>query len=260
MIREAIDRILELSRPNILEANGSQYTDKTLNRIQEELRAEPLKFDTLSGMVQYIIKMKQERKEGAYILQVNDYNKVSFYSQLDGDRKRETLAIAEYVGPKFRFGSFYEAESFIIAMQSMFKDISETPKDGFEALTENAEGGNKDDRAVVMRFAGSVKSGTIKEYGDDGIGQAATIKMGISGMNVAQVPNPCELTPFRTFTEVEQPTSKFIFRAKDERGTGVEFALFEADGGAWKTEAMRNIKEYLVQNLLTTEDDILIVS
>ena len=58
------------------------------------------------------------------------------------------------------------------------------------------------------------------------------------------LPNPVTLRPFRTFTEVEQPASSFVFRAKQKDG-GMEFMLVEADGGAWRGEAMRNIKEYM---------------
>ena len=38
--------------------------------------------------------------------------------------------------------------------------------------------------------------------------------------------------------------SKFVLRVSDKRGDP-ELALFEADGGAWKLEAMRLIKEWL---------------
>lgn len=57
------------------------------------------------------------------------------------------------------------------------------------------------------------------------------------------VPNPVNLIPYRTFLEVQQPASDFIFRMKSS--CGVQCAILEADGGAWKNEAMNNIKEYL---------------
>ena len=67
------------------------------------------------------------------------------------------------------------------------------------------------------------------------------------GANVesVEVPNPIDLQPFRTFLEVDQPTSAFVFRI-DKAG---RCALFEADGGIWKNEAMENIKEYLEEKL-----------
>ena len=65
----------------------------------------------------------------------------------------------------------------------------------------------------------------------------------------AMVPNPVNLCPFRTFIEVGQPASSFVFRMRQNRDEGVECAIFEADGGAWKNAAMENIKEYLQAEL-----------
>lgn len=36
-----------------------------------------------------------------------------------------------------------------------------------------------------------------------------------------------------------------MFRMRQDERNGVECAIFEADGGAWKNAAMKNIKEYL---------------
>ena len=56
------------------------------------------------------------------------------------------------------------------------------------------------------------------------------------------------LTPFRTFYEVEQPESEFVFRIEN-RGDAPKFKLIEADGGRWKYEAMQQIKEYILKKL-----------
>lgn len=82
--------------------------------------------------------------------------------------------------------------------------------------------------------------------GDDGISQQVTIKTGVATVGNAIVPNPVTLKPYRTFVEVEQPESKFIFRMKD----GPTAALFEADGGVWRNKAMHEIKKYIYENLL----------
>lgn len=63
------------------------------------------------------------------------------------------------------------------------------------------------------------------------------------------IPSPVTLKPYRTFTEVEQPESQFVFRMKEDKYDGVQCALFEADGGAWKLGAMEYIKEYLEREL-----------
>ncbi|NQK92942.1 hypothetical protein HO498_01330 [Streptococcus suis] len=58
-------------------------------------------------------------------------------------------------------------------------------------------------------------------------------------------PNPVTLRPYRTFAEVEQPASQFIYRI-DKAGY---MALFEADGGKWKLDAINNIATYLKSKL-----------
>ena len=49
----------------------------------------------------------------------------------------------------------------------------------------------------------------------------------------------------------KQPASKFVFRMNNS--CGVSCALFEADGGEWKLEAMENIQRYLEASLAECE-------
>ena len=62
----------------------------------------------------------------------------------------------------------------------------------------------------------------------------------------AKTPNPVTLRPYRTFNEVEQPASQFIFRINKM----ANLALFEADGGKWQLEAIGNIARYLAKELV----------
>ena len=84
------------------------------------------------------------------------------------------------------------------------------------------------------------------------------MKTGIASKGEAIVPSPVTLKPFRTFVEVEQPLSNFVFRMKQDRYDGIQCALFEADGGAWKIAAMREIKTYLKEQLEGMEGFIVI--
>jgi len=155
------------------------------------------------------------------------------FSSLDADHQRETLAVVKAEIPEFSFGQFIGNEEFVIGVQSKF-------------LNEDAEA---NDKPIILQFAGNVKAGTVAEYGDTGVGQKAAIKKGVASLQEVEVPSPCRLMPYRTFTEVAQPMSNFIFRVKDNDRYGVTCALFEADGGAWKNEAKANIKAYLEKEL-----------
>ena len=243
MIKEALQYIVGLGKAEITEVvlpDGikGMYSDKPLNRLETPMPlASELTFHTLTGLVDYI-KSGTDAMLPKMLLEVQSPTKVKLYSQLNDKRKREYLVEACAMIPSFRFDEFREHEAFCIGVQSKFI--------------------NTGDREVVLQFAGTVENGTVAQYSDDGVTQKATIKTGIASKASAIVPNPVVLKPYRTFLEVEQPESSFIFRMK-ESNSEITCALFEADGGAWQMEAMQNIKEYL-QNELKDMDQFVVIS
>lgn len=84
---------------------------------------------------------------------------------------------------------------------------------------------------------------------DDGVSQQAIIKTGVTTKDAAFVPNPVSLILYRTFLEVPQPASDFVFRISEGRGGAPAFKLVAADGGLWKSQAVDNVKNYLVKAL-----------
>lgn len=235
MIKKALEYIVELNKPEIQEIGGEIYSDKSLKRISYNPKADAITLSTLSSLVDYI-KSNVDLMLGQMIVHVKSPTLVSMYSALDQDRQREYVVDVKAQLPSFEFNRFIDHESFCINLQSKFIDT--------------------EDRAVLLKFAGTVEAGTVAEYGDDGITQKATIKTGIASKGEAIVPNPVHLKPYRTFIEVEQPWSKFIFRMQGDRG--VMCGLFEADGGAWKIEAMKAIKEYLERQLSDVDGFVII--
>lgn len=224
MIKEALAYVVGLKKPEIMDINGETYSDKPLNRIVHNPKASKIEMTTLTSLVEYI-KARIDVMDDKMIIHVVSPTIVQLYSQLDFDREREHIVTVNAQLPDFTYGRYMGHESFIIALQSKFI-------------------GN-DDRELLLKFAGTVENGTVAQYGDDGITQKATIKTGIASKGDAVVPNPVKLRPYRTFLEVEQPESSFIFRMRQDERSGVECAIFEADGGAWKNTAMKKIKEYL---------------
>lgn len=237
MIKEALQYIVSLKSPVIQEIDGSTYSDKTLERISFNPKAKTINMTTLSSLVDYI-KSNVDEMYGDMIIHVESPTRVELYSMLDYERKREYMVRVDAKVPEFSFGRNIEHEAFCIAMQSKFIDDEKT------------------DKELILKFAGTVENGTVAEYGDDGVTQKATIKTGIASKSDAIVPNPVCLRPYRTFIEVEQPASNFIFRMDNKNG--VTCALYEADGGAWEMEAMKNIKSYLENALQGVENFIVI--
>ena len=244
MIKEALQYIIGLQKePYIKDINGSTYTDTDLRRISHNPKAKTLEMSTLTSLVDYI-KGSIDTMAPNMIIEASSPTRVELYSQLDNEREREYMVEVNANIPVFNFGEFQDKENFIIGMQAKFLDDSQT------------------DKALVLKFAGTVEAKSVAQYGDDGVTQKASIKTGIASKSDALVPNPVILRPYRTFIEVEQPKSGFIFRMKEESryNDGVQCALFEADGGAWKNEAVRNIKEYLESELSEYREQFLIIS
>lgn len=223
-IKEALEYIVGLRKPEIVEIDGERYSDKELRRICHNPKARVIEMTTLTSLVDYI-RANVDCMDDKMIIHVQSPTKVALYSQLDIDRVREYMVEVDASVPEFSYGRYYDHESFLIALQSKFI--------------------NNPDRELLLKFAGTVEDKSVATYGDDGVTQKATIKTGVASKSDAIVPNPVKLRPFRTFIEVEQPESAFVFRMNQDGNGGVKCAIFESDGGAWKNAAMKNVKEYL---------------
>ncbi len=229
MIKEALQYIVGLGKAEEHVINGACYSDKPLHRIDTYYpKADAIEMHTLTSLVDYI-KSEVDEMPPRMIVEVKSPTEVELYSQLDTNRDRESLVVASARVPGFEFDRFVEHEKFCINLQSKFIP--------------------SDDRELILKFAGTVEAGSVSEYGDDGVTQKATIKTGLASKGDAIVPNPVCLRPYRTFLEVEQPESAFVFRMKQDSYGSVMCAIFEADGGAWKMDATQAIKEYLQREL-----------
>ncbi len=231
MIREAMAYIASLKEeamdPKVVEINGKTYCDKKLTRYDDEPMASHIEASTLTALVDYIKNCSKELRE-SMIIKVESPTRVKLFSGLTNERKREYLFECNAIVTNFRFDEWYDQERFLIALQSNF-DVTPDLQD-------------------ILKVSGNVEAKTTANYGDDGVSQKTTIKQGIASKADVLAPNPVTLTPYRTFLEVEQPESQFVFRIRDDRGEPV-FKLVEAEGGLWRNEAMMNIKKFLEKQL-----------
>ena len=237
MIKKAMEYFKEQCNPHFETVNGKTFSDKVMFEVDPEPNVEPIILHTLSSLVEYIRSEADFMRAGMFVHVVSP-ERVDLFSALSKDRSREVIAQVHAMVPEFSFGQFIPHEEFWINVQSKFLDTEE--------------------RKLLLQFAGTVQSGTVAEYGDDGITQKATVKTGISTKTEAIVPNPVLLCAYRTFVEVEQPACSYVFRMKENKYDGIACGLFEADGGAWKIEAMQNVAEYLRTNLADMKNYIVI--
>lgn len=99
------------------------------------------------------------------------------------------------------------------------------------------------------KVASNIVSTQEATFSDDGISQQVVMKTGVTKKENAIIPNPVRLIPYRTFLEVEQPESEFVFRITEGRGGAPAFKLVSADGGRWEAVAVDNVKSYLMDAL-----------
>ena len=240
MLKEALKYIVGLSVPHTFDIGDSCYTDKPLSRIPASLLASPLNVHTLTGVLDYL---QQETDRGSmrgerFIIHVIDYNHVRLTRELNADRAREVLLEVEDSTRKFPFGTYMSTEDFIVGIQSHFVQ---------DEMTE-----------TILRLLSNIVDSNSITQSDDGMTQSVTAKTGIVTRGAVDVPNPVILRPLCTFSEIKQPERRLLLRLRSgcRDGEGVQAALFEADGNAWKSSAILTIRDYFISELYADDTAI----
>lgn len=184
----------------------------------------PIKLNQLSSLIDFL---EVEGTDNKSFIQVVSPTRVEVWGSLartgtpQGDRP--LYAVVNAITDDIDFNNFMLQGDMIIMLQQKFTAT--------------------DDRAALLQLVGNLQDSDVKTQTDDGVSQQVTIKSGVASVSEAKVPNPVELAPYRTFQEITQPVSKFIFRMRE----GMQSALFEADGNQWQVEAKQAIKQYLTE-------------
>ncbi len=226
MIEEAIEKILSLGGRRDQIINGRTYSNGPDGILPlKPPKAETLTVNTLTGIVDFGPAI------AVALIHVIDHKRVDVMDLnfTDPWLTRSTYLSAVHESPVFKFGQWFDNESFIIAIQSLFVQDENT--------------------AALLRIVGNIKEENVTQFDDDGVTQAVTAKAGISRQAVVAVPNPVTLRPYRTFMEIEQPASTFVFRMQSGKGCPPSCALFEADGRMWRLEAIKSIKAWLAEKI-----------
>jgi hypothetical protein len=221
MIKKALEYLIELGNVDIHEIDTQTFSTQPLHLIKESIPSS-LQVRSLSGLVEYLTSDFDVDQFTKRMIQVVSPTEVQVFSSFNGNYNRNNYLTATALLPSFTFDRWYDAEDFNIKLQSAFV--------------------KNEDRDIMLKVVGNIKEENVRQIGDDGVSQSVQAKVGVATVATVVVPNPVVLAPFRTFVEVDQPESEFIFRMQN----GPRCALFEADGGAWKLKAMSSIKMYLL--------------
>ncbi len=225
MIKAAIEKILELQRPTAVDVDGRSYATVKVEGVKPPL-AQPVRLHTLEGLSDWF-KAELGGGDCNHMIHVVTPEMVEVLAPIDQKwRTREIPAVAEmlpYTG--YPFGEFIEIEAAIIALQSKFVDTLA--------------------RKALIDAIAKVGASDVVTAEDDGSAQTVTAKNEIGRLGQKKIDPIVTLAPYRTFREVVQPSSKFLLRFRSSGGGLPQVALFEADGGEWRNEAVRSVAAYL---------------
>ena len=237
MIKEAIDKVLSLATPNEILFNGHTFTDKQLTRLTPP-EASEVKVSTLQGLVDlYDSDLDGVKSAAKVLVHVTSPVTVELVSK-DADTygRRHLWVRAQYPNEiqRFPFGQFLNPENFVISVQAGFQRVLVEKDDGSMAL----------DLDYVLKTASSISAGATQTSEDDGISQTVNMKRGVVLKGTNTLKSRVNLAPFRTFPEIDQILSQFIFRAQGDE-QNIKLALFEGDGGRWRLNAVAAISAWL---------------
>ena len=229
MIREAIDKIVELSDGRLHKVDGVDYSSKPLAKIPRP-SATTFGSATLKGFLDFIDTAKPDNLPELRIHVASPYQVALFGPLHPTLRARECFARSSFSQDcGFKFGEKYSAEDFTIALATLF---DETP-----------------DRERLTKLVGNMTAELATTSTDDGISQTVGQEAGVTLVKTEKIHNPFQLSPHRTFPEVAQPRVPFIFRVHQVEGRIPMPALYECDNGAWKLEAIKSIAAWLTAEL-----------
>ena len=247
MIAKAMEWIRENTKPVLMEADGAQWSNRKLDRVESIQTLDMANFYTLTSLVDYLRSEVDVPNDFVKHLFVNVVSpeSIAVYSEANKDNhyKRTQIAKVSAMLPVVKVGTWVDQTEFCIMMRANFIDNG--------PIGEN--GTSDTDRDALIGVASNIISGTIAQYEDTGISQKATLKTGIQEAEDKILPEKVILRPYRTFMEVDQPKSEFIFRAQDSKYGEIQLSLHEADGGAWKLDAMASVKQYLQERFTDVE-------
>lgn len=228
-LKDAIDRVVELAKPFTFEFAGRQFCSAELHEIRPKVDF-PARYsvDTLDALVKLI------RTEGAHYSHL-------MYVRVDSARR--VVVDTTYTGAEgaaFTRAPLYEAVTDVPSIsinQSISQERAVVELQSLYAITP--------DRDYLLSLLSRIDVNQGVSSVDNGISQEVSVRTGAVLKEQQTVQPIVRLQPYRTFLEVEQPASDFLLRL-DKEGHP---ALYEADGGAWKLEAKRNIAAYLGEQL-----------
>lgn len=231
MIKEAIDRILEISAPRTENIDGNMYSfhQGRVEQIRPQVDVPAaLSLNSLDALVKLVETEGLSFYTGAPLyITVPSPTAVTCFLQPSPSLREIRLTLYDVTAtdiPGWAEKVTLSFEEAMIALRTRFQDTTDTP--------------------YVLKLLSEITTGAKMTLNDNGIATTVVTKKGIDLQSSEVIRPIVTLRPYRTFQEVEQPASQFLIRVSDK---GISFV--EADGGMWKLEAKQTIVKHLEAKL-----------
>lgn len=212
----------------VLDVKPGQFLSRQVELPPQKPLAPPIYCHSLTSIVDYLTNINEGRLETGLVVHVVSPTEVDVFTALANFEDRRFLALkakADVPEIEVILGGYEDAfiahANAIIELQSCFV------QDG--------------DVLDLLRDLGTLVWDESITNHDDGTSQRVVMQKGIDRVEKT-LKNPIRLFPFRTFAEISQPASDFVFRLESDP---ISIGLFEADGGKWRNEARQSIKQFL---------------
>lgn len=229
MLKEAIEKILDIATPTILDREDGTFAVSAYNvtQIRPELDLpETIKLTSLDALVK-LVRTEAAKVEIPLYITIPSHLCVTCFGHPNKALREHRQTYYEVNAtdvPGWDAQQKLPFDQAAVALQTRFQ-----------------EGG---DREYTLRLLSQITTGAKVTYNDIGVATTVVTSKGVSLQENSQIRPLVRLRPYRTFQEVEQPEGLFLIRI-DERG----ISFTEADGGMWKLEARKTIAKYLEDGL-----------
>lgn len=232
---DAIQKIVDLGSHAIEDIGRHQYHVSSRGATLVTVPAvETLKVFSLEQIVNFLKSYFKEDDGDQDQLEVNilDHMNVEVIGRgLNDNCKIERFAESsiEDIFNDFPFGQKMSQEEFIINVMTKFVQDEQTEE--------------------LLRLVSSIRSDKLQVSDDDGFSQVASTRAGVTLVNEKKVKNIWKLRTYKTFPEIEQPIIPYVLRLHQRGDEMPQFALYDCDGGQWKVETAKDVRQYLVNRL-----------
>ena len=228
---KAIAKIEELARPQIHSVAGEEFVidrDGGLYQIRPSLDYEDaLDLYSLDALVQMIKTEAMDLHVPPVYISVHSYDRVECFLRPNAELRsiRQTLYVSDAKDvPGWDSPDILPFEEALIAIRTRFQQTADT--------------------AYLLKLLSEITNKAKITWADNGVATSIVTQQGVALQSSEQIRPIVTLRPYRTFQEIEQPASEFHIRITER---GIRF--IEADGGMWKLQACRTIKEHLDEHL-----------